>query len=354
MSQETTENSEIYEFGSFRLVPAGASLTRDGNPVEIQQKALALLAYLVRHHHRNVSKDQLQEAVWPAAIIVLLCIALIVQWVTWRAEPSEATGDETRLKVAVLPFAGTNDASALRSMAAGFTETLRGQLAIPGVRVMAEASSLRFRNTTLPADAIAAQLGVRYLIEGRVQLDGEKLRVHASLVSGRTGQRLWTQRIDGQQAQLFTVQDRTGASLLAALRSEEPTLAGDGTGMGRRIRGTDNLRAYQAWLDGTGKLRQRTRDTTVAAVADFEQALAEALLKELIRTDADGAAFQIAEIYAQQGEFDESLRWLDRAYEQRDPGLGELLSSNMFEPLYGNPAFNEFLERMTLPQPGAR
>ena len=57
--EEKQTDSEVYEFGEFRLTPAEASLVRAQEPVEIQQKALALLTYLVRNHERNVSKEEL-------------------------------------------------------------------------------------------------------------------------------------------------------------------------------------------------------------------------------------------------------------------------------------------------------
>ncbi|MEE4661201.1 MAG: winged helix-turn-helix domain-containing protein [Halieaceae bacterium] len=78
---------------------------------------------------------------------------------------------------------------------------------------------------------------------------------------------------------------------------------------------------------------------------------AELALQELIDTDAEGAAFQIAEVYAQWKEVDEAFAWLNRAYEQGDPGLTELFSSLNLANLYADPRFAEMAKNVGLPAP---
>ena len=76
---------------------------------------------------------------------------------------------------------------------------------------------------------------------------------------------------------------------------------------------------------------------------------AEAALDELIRTDADGAAFQIAEVYAQWGDPDRAFEWLERAFSHGDPGMAELYSSVNLENLYPDPRFADLATRVGLP-----
>ena len=81
---------------------------------------------------------------------------------------------------------------------------------------------------------------------------------------------------------------------------------------------------------------------------------AESALQELIDTDAEGAAFQIAEVYSQWQQVDEAFAWLDRAYQQGDPGLSELYSSLNLANLYSDPRFAEMGEKVGLPAPPER
>ncbi len=76
---------------------------------------------------------------------------------------------------------------------------------------------------------------------------------------------------------------------------------------------------------------------------------AQAALDELIRTDGDGATFQIAAVYAQWGDADEAFAWLEKAYSHGDPGLAELHSSAHFKPVQSDPRFAELLDKVGLP-----
>ncbi len=76
---------------------------------------------------------------------------------------------------------------------------------------------------------------------------------------------------------------------------------------------------------------------------------AERALEQLIDTDAEGAAFQIAEVFAQWGMPDDAFLWLNKALAAGDPGLAELLSAETLIPLYDDPRFNELLTKIGLP-----
>lgn len=76
---------------------------------------------------------------------------------------------------------------------------------------------------------------------------------------------------------------------------------------------------------------------------------ARAALDELIRTDPDGAAFQIGEVFAQWGDSDGAFDWLERAFSQGDPGMAELYSSVNLENLYSDHRFVALASRVGLP-----
>lgn len=74
----------------------------------------------------------------------------------------------------------------------------------------------------------------------------------------------------------------------------------------------------------------------------------DAALNELIKNEAELAAYQIAEAYAYRGEKDKAFEWLERARRQRDPGLGDLLRDPLLENLRDDPRWNSFLHTMGL------
>lgn len=74
-----------------------------------------------------------------------------------------------------------------------------------------------------------------------------------------------------------------------------------------------------------------------------------AALASLVAKYKSGAAYQIAQVYMYRGESDKSLEWLDRAYEQRDPGLTEINSDPLFKNLHHDTRYTDLLEKMRLP-----
>jgi TolB-like protein/DNA-binding winged helix-turn-helix (wHTH) protein/lipoprotein NlpI len=75
----------------------------------------------------------------------------------------------------------------------------------------------------------------------------------------------------------------------------------------------------------------------------------EAALTEIIATDQNGAAFQIAEVYAYRGESDKAFAWLDRAYRQRDGGLTYVKVDPLLKSLRRDQRYAALLNKMHLP-----
>jgi pimeloyl-ACP methyl ester carboxylesterase/DNA-binding winged helix-turn-helix (wHTH) protein len=58
-----------YRFGRCTLDARSRELSRDGRLVPIEHRAFDLLLYLLEHRDHAVSKDELQEAIWPRMIL---------------------------------------------------------------------------------------------------------------------------------------------------------------------------------------------------------------------------------------------------------------------------------------------
>ena len=75
---------------------------------------------------------------------------------------------------------------------------------------------------------------------------------------------------------------------------------------------------------------------------------ADAALADLIKSSADGAAYQIAEVYAYREEKDQAFEWLERARRQRDSGLVGLRVDPLLANLHDDPRWSTFLRTMGL------
>jgi tetratricopeptide (TPR) repeat protein len=75
-----------------------------------------------------------------------------------------------------------------------------------------------------------------------------------------------------------------------------------------------------------------------------EQEASTASLEKLIEENAQGAAINIAYIYAFRGESDRAFEWLGKAVQYKDPGLAELVVHPLFANIYSDPRWLPFLE----------
>jgi len=92
--------------------------------------------------------------------------------------------------------------------------------------------------------------------------------------------------------------------------------------------------------------RSMSRALSLNVLGRDEEADAE--LAAIIENYHEYAAYQIAEIYAWRNEPDEAFHWLEKAYRQRDPGLGFLLNDTLLTKLYSDPRWEPMLEKAGL------
>ncbi|UHQ18554.1 tetratricopeptide repeat protein [Lysobacter sp. KIS68-7] len=75
----------------------------------------------------------------------------------------------------------------------------------------------------------------------------------------------------------------------------------------------------------------------------------DAALKALEAQYAGEAAYQIASAHAYRGDADLAFAWLDRAYDQRDPGATEIKGDRFMRGIIGDPRYKAFLRKLKLP-----
>ena len=72
----------------------------------------------------------------------------------------------------------------------------------------------------------------------------------------------------------------------------------------------------------------------------------DAALAALIAKDEKDAPYNIAYVYAFRGEADKAFAWLDKAVEYGDPGLGEIVTENLFDKIHADPRWLPFLRKI--------
>jgi TolB-like protein/class 3 adenylate cyclase len=125
------------------------------------------------------------------------------------------------LSIAVMPFANIGGDPAQDYFADGVTEGLTTDLSrIHGSFVIARNTAFAYKGMALDARQIGRELNVRYVLEGSVQRDGDRLRISAQLIDAETANHLWAERFDKTAVDLFDIQDEIVSRLANTLDSQ--------------------------------------------------------------------------------------------------------------------------------------
>jgi adenylate cyclase len=126
-----------------------------------------------------------------------------------------------RASIAVLPFAAASSDPEHEYLVDGLAEDLVTLLArIPGFFVIARQSTFVYRDRDVDVREIGRELGVRYVLHGRIRKLGDRVRLNAELAETETGTNLWTGRFDRNAGELDRIQDELTEAVVARLEPE--------------------------------------------------------------------------------------------------------------------------------------
>jgi adenylate cyclase len=178
-----------------------------------------------------------------------------------------------RLSIVVLPFANLSNDPNQDYFADGITENLTTDLSrIHNSFVIARNTAFSFKGKNVDARDIGRELGVRYVLEGSVQRDQNRVRVNAQLIDAGSGAHLWADRFEEDVADLFKLQDQVVARLTNSLGYELVRTEAEKDARSKSPDAVDL--AMRGWaLVWQEQEQQRTKENNNAAEALFEQAL---------------------------------------------------------------------------------
>lgn len=223
-----------WTFGARRLDPERFELSCNGQRIRLEPQVFLLLAHLIRHRDRLVTKQEIAEAVWQKQSVSDASIASAIRAArqaigddgvaqtsirtihgrgfrfvaevqqslltpAWTS-PSPVSLTElptTRPSIAVLPFRALVLPQAFAILADAIPhEIIQALSRLRWLAVIARGSTFRFRQSEPDLSLVATALGAGYVLSGDIEMRGVKLWVTLALVDTSTLEVIWGDRLD--------------------------------------------------------------------------------------------------------------------------------------------------------------
>ncbi|MBA3351360.1 MAG: PD40 domain-containing protein, partial [Blastocatellia bacterium] len=137
------------------------------------------------------------------------------------------------------------------------------------IQVRATSSILKFNVLEQDAVAVGRELHVDAVLQGNFQRLENKLRLTVQMLRSRNGNSIWADSFNAEIEDIFEVQDRIAERVVGALREK----LSDEARAKLTKRDTENVEAYQQYLEGRFFYSKRSTDGYDAALKCFQKAI---------------------------------------------------------------------------------
>lgn len=301
-----------FGFDNYALDTRLRELRRDGELVAMQPQVFDLLVHLLKHRDRVVSRDDLIALVWGGRIVSDSTLDSRIN------AARSAIGDSGRAQrlIRTIPRKGLRFIGAVDEQTNGFDLTAPAEIAIerapapltlpdrPAIAVLpfnnmsgdrdqeyfsdgisediitalsklrwffviARNSSFTYKGKAMHIKQVAAELGVRYVVEGSVRKSGDRVRITAQLNDTATGSHVWAEHYDRDLVDVFAVQDEITDAIVTAI---EPQIYAAENFRSRR-KPPSSMDAWDLVMRALSHHWRVTRTDSAAAQALLEQAI---------------------------------------------------------------------------------
>ena len=190
-----------------------------------------------------------------AAIVIVLAGVLFAFWARsqqnareaaeTRAREVSAPGSDIRKSIAVLPFESLSNNNSPSYFADGVQDNILTDLGKVGdLKVISRSGVAAYRGKNRNMKQIGRDLGVANVLEGSVQISGDRVRINAQLIDTQTDSQIWAEQYDRKLEDIFALQSELAQTIAAQLKA---TLSiGEKAEISRQP--TQDLQAYDLYL----------------------------------------------------------------------------------------------------------
>jgi TolB-like protein len=207
----------------------------------------------------------------------------LTEWFNTRQQSGStvATGNRNegpaeKIKLAVLPFGNLSGAKEDDYFSDGLTEEMITQitrLQASELAVIARTTAEHYDASSKSLDQMKKEMGVGYVLEGRVRRGGNRVRITAQLIQLKDQTQLWAETYERDLSDVLSVQADIAQAIAReinlALNLSQSTRLSDL----QKGHGQIQPAAYDAYLKARYNLHQMTPAAISKSIEDFEQAI---------------------------------------------------------------------------------
>jgi TolB-like protein/Tfp pilus assembly protein PilF len=289
-------SGETIRFAEFELDLLAVELRKQGAKIKLQEQPFHVLEILLQSPGRIVTREELQQKIWPSDTFVDFdhglynAIKRLREALGDNAESpqyietvprrgyrfigsanavAELTAGEIR-SIAVLPLENLSGDPEQEYFADGLTEALITSLAnIRALRVISRTTAMQYKKVHHSLPKIARELGVEGIVEGTVIRSGNRVRISAQLINASTDTHLWAESYERDLRDILALQVEVASAIAAEI---QVTLTPQDRKQLARTR-LVNPEAYEAYLKGRFFWNKRTPHGVKRGAEYFEQAI---------------------------------------------------------------------------------
>ncbi len=205
----------------------------------------------------------------PAFMIIAITIIGVSIWqFLFKKEP--ITFIKEKPSVAVLPFYDLSPQKDQSHLCDGLAESIINALSkVKDLRIPARTSSFSFRGEERNVSEIGERLNVRTVLDGSLQKAGNKVRITTQLINVDDESLLWSEQFNRELDDVFAIQDEITLMIVDKLKVN--LLGTEKEHLLKRY--TDNIEAYNMYLQGRFFWNKRTREEMGKSLECFQKAL---------------------------------------------------------------------------------
>ncbi len=299
----------ILRFEGFEVDLSAGQLRKGGTRISLREKSFQVLASLLEHPGQVFTREELRRRLWPDDVFVDFdnnlntAIARLREALgdsadhprfietlpkhgyrfmanVFEAPQAPETRPALRVRLVVLPFANLSGDPAQEYFSDAMTDEIITELAglaPEQLAVIARTTAMHYKGSHKDVARIGRELGVDYIVEGGVRRANDRIGVNVQLIRANDQAHVWAQRYDAALSDIFKMQGSV-AQAIAAQVGITPIAAkvrvGDAVGERPPRKPTEDLVAYNEYIQGGHDLATLTPEAFAKARQHFEEAIA--------------------------------------------------------------------------------